>query len=146
MTNPLKRDGALAPSDHQSQPSPTVTTPLIDALRRHRRGYEIEDATVLEMTALLDALSRKYRSELDRRIEDSRILKSSLLVEELHRSYLEREVEVVGNHIGRLFALYRQATREQRLFRKWTKRLYPGWSRIFDEATRRAAQDNSAQT
>lgn len=146
MTNPLKRDGEILPSDQLSIPSSGTTAPLVEALRRHRRGYEIEDATLVEMAALLDALSRKYRGQIERGIEDGRLLNSALKVEELHRGYLEQEAEVTKEHIGRLFTLYRQARREHRVIRRWISRLYPGWSRIFDEATRRATQDNSAQS
>ena len=97
------------------------------------------------MAALLDALSRKYRRELDRRIEDCRLIKSAMTVADLHRGYLQQEANVVSAHIGQLFALQRQASRELRVVRRWINRLYPGWSRIFDEASRRAAQDNHAQ-
>jgi hypothetical protein len=144
MSNPLKRDGEIAPFAHTSLPSDT-TAPLVEALRRHRRGYEIEDATLVEMAALLDSLSRKYRGQIERQIEDGRLLNSALKVEELHRGYLEQEADVTKAHIGRLYNLYRQARREHRVIRKWIGRLYPGWSRIFDEATRRAAQDKSAK-
>jgi hypothetical protein len=98
------------------------------------------------MAALLDGLTRKYRSELERRIEDHRVLQGSINVAELHNAYLRQEAEVIGSHIGKLFTLHRQASRELRLFRRWIKKLYPGWSRIFDEANRRAAGDNQAKT
>lgn len=144
MTNPLNRDGAMLPPNHFSRPSSAQTAPLVEAVRRHRHGYEIEDATLVEMAALLDGLSRKYRGELGKRIEDRRLLQSSIQVAELHHSYLRQEADVIGNHIGHLFTLYRQASREHRVFRRWIKKLYPGWSRVFDEANRRATGDNSA--
>lgn len=144
MTSPLNRDGAPPPSNPPSRPSPTASAPLVEAVRRHRRSHEIEDATLIEMAALLDELKRKYRRELDQRIEDRRLLQSSIHVAELHHSYLNHEVEVIGQHIGNLFLLHRQASRELRVFRRWIDRLYPGWSRVFDEASRHAAGDNSA--
>lgn len=145
MTNPQKRDGSTWPSDHPPNQPTIESAPLIEAFRRHRRGYEIEDATLVEMTALLDTMTRKYRGQLARHIEDLRLLKSSMDVADLHRGYLELEAEVTGSHIGRLFVLHRQTSRELRVFRRWTKRLHPGWSRIFDGAAQRAARGNSTQ-
>lgn len=113
---------------------------FIQSVRRRRRGYEIEDATLVEMAALLDSLSRKYKNELEQRIEDCRLLQSSIQVAELNQSYLRAETEVVKNHIGKLFALYRQSSGELKTIRKWVRKLYPGWNRVFDEASRQAAR------
>lgn len=145
MKDSLKRDGAILSSDHPINPSPFEAAPLVQAVRRRRKGYEIEDGTLVEMAGILDALSRKYRNQIERSIEDQRLLKSAMIVADLHRSYLEQEATVAGHHIGQLFALQRQASRELRVVRKYISKLYPGWSRVFDEATRRAAQDNSPQ-
>ena len=103
----------------------------------------VEDATLVEMAALLDSLSRKYRNELEQRIEDCRLLQSSIQVAELNQSYLKAEAEVVKNHIGKLFVLYRQSSSELKTIRIWVRKLYPGWNRVFDEASRRAAKSGS---
>lgn len=141
MINPLNRDGVRSPSE----PTSIESAPLVEALHRHRRGYEIEDATLVEMAALLDELKRKYRSEIDRRIEDRRLLKSSIQVAELNHAYLRQEADVIGKHIGNLYRLHQQASGELRQCRRWIKKLYPGWSRIFDEAKRRAVGGEKIQ-
>jgi len=143
MTNQPSKGGASVPPAPPSSQAADASAPLVAAVRRHRKAFEIEDATLIEMAALLDELTRKYRRELDQRIEDRRLLTSSLCVAELHHAYLKREAEVVSRHIGGLFSLHQEAKHELRVFRRWINRLYPGWSRVFDEASRRAASDNS---
>lgn len=141
MINPLNRDGVDAPSE----PSLVDSTPLTEAMRQFRRGYEIEDATLVEMAALLGELKRKYRDQMGRHIEDRRLLKSSIQTAELHHGYLKQEADIIGAHIANLWRLHRQANSELRTVQKWVRKLHPGWRRVFDEAKRRAIHDNIAQ-